>query len=138
MIPQVQNNEELFLVNADAALEAMNKESLQMNIKGVGILAFLDNNKENWMSKMKVMGALKNDEANFLAIAYTKAGEMVDTLKNSGTTERKPLLGEFNFLGGIIKKVNNGYIIAVFSGATGEEDTVVAEVGMQLLLDKWN
>ncbi len=112
----------------------MEEKSLEMNIKGVGILAFLDNNKENWLSKMKVMGALKNDEANFLAITYTKAGEMVDTLKNSGTTERTPLLGEFNFLGGVIKKVNNGYILAVFSGATGEEDTVVAEAAIDSLL----
>jgi hypothetical protein len=102
MKQQVQNNEELFLINTDAVLEAMNKKTREMNIKGVGIIAFLVEEKTNWLSKMKVMGALKNDEANFLAIAYTKAGEMVDTLKNSGKAERTPLLGEFNFLGGVI------------------------------------
>jgi len=136
MTTATQNFENLFLDNSDASLTAMELKSKEMKIRGVGIIAFLEDGKANWVSKMKVMGALKNEEVNFLAVAYSKAGEMVDTLKNSGTCDRMPLLGEFNFIGGVIEKVKNGYVLAVFSGATGEEDTVVAELGLEFILSK--
>ncbi|MBC5839285.1 hypothetical protein [Flavobacterium muglaense] len=136
MTTSTQNCENLFLDNSDSSLTAMEQKSKELKIRGVGIIAFLEDGKENWVSKMKVMGALKNEKVNFLAVAYSKAGEMVDTLKNSGTSDRTPLLGEFNFLGGLIEKVNNGYVLVVFSGATGEEDTVVAEVGLEFILSK--
>jgi hypothetical protein len=42
--------------------------------------------------------------------------EMVGVLQNSGTTKRTLILGEFNFLEGVINKVNNGYNLAVFFG----------------------
>jgi hypothetical protein len=132
MTKSTQNFENLFLDNSDASLSVMERKSKEMKIIGVGIIAFL----ENWVSKMKVMGALKNEKVNFLAVAYSKAGEMVDTLKNSGTSDRTPLLGEFNFIGGVIEKVSNGYVLAVFSGATGEEDTVVAKLGLEFILSK--
>jgi hypothetical protein len=136
MTKSTQNFENLFLDNSDASLSVMERKSKEMKIIGVGIIAFLEYGKENWVSKMKVMGALKNEKVNFLAVAYSKAGEMVDTLKNSGTSDRTPLLGEFNFIGGVIEKVSNGYVLAVFSGATGEEDTVVAKLGLEFILSK--
>ena len=58
---------------------------------------------------------------------------MMYTLQNSGTTDRIPLLGEYNFLGGVIEKSGNDYILAVFSEATGEEDTVVAALGLKTI-----
>ncbi len=123
-----------FLLEADTSLNAMSNVAQEMQLKGVAVVAYIEDPEKNtWISKMKICGALKNEEANFLAIAYTKASEMADSLQNSGTTERKILLGEFGFLGGIIKKTNKGYYLSVFSGATGEEDTVIAEAGLALL-----
>lgn len=128
--------ETFFFTQAENSLNAMAIKAQKMNLKGVGLIAYMEGlDKSSWISKMKVCGALKNEEANFLAIAYTKAGEMVDTLQNSGTTDRKPLLGEFNFLGGLIEKTNTGYVLAVFSGATGEEDTLIAQAGLDAFLN---
>ena len=114
-------------------LSAMEQKRLEMGVTGVAMIAFTENLSE-WTSKMKVCGALKNDTVNFLSVAYSKAGEMLDTLKHSGNAGREPLLGEFGFFGGVIEKYGNGYIIAVFSGATGAEDTTIAEVAIQELL----
>ena len=74
-----------------------------------------------------------NEKANFLAIAYSKAAEMADTLKNSGNKERAAIAGEFGYMGGVIKKVNAGYILAVFSGASGEQDVELATEGLDWL-----
>lgn len=124
-------NDALFLGQCDESLNIMALKAEEMGLKGVALVAFMvGKDKSTWISKMKVCGALKNNDANFLAIAYAKAGEMADTLQNSGTTNRIPLLGEFDFLGGLIEKTNSGYILVVFSGASGEEDTVIATVGL--------
>lgn len=105
-----------------------------MHIQGVGLVAYYNSKTANWTSKMVVMGALKNETVNFLSVAYSKAGEMIDTFQNSGTTARVPLLGEFNFKGGVISKVQENYVLVVFSGASGEEDTIVAQQGLDFLL----
>lgn len=136
MLEKQQNYETIFASNANNSLKAMALKAQEMNIKGVGLIALFDNQSAHWDSKMSIMGALKNDTVNFLSVAYSKAGEMIDTLQNSGTTDRTPLLGEFNFLGGVIAKIETGYVLAVFSGATGEEDTVVAQVGLDFMADK--
>lgn len=114
----------------ERCLNIMEGKRKAMNVNGVAMVAFTENLSE-WTSKMKVCGALKNDTVNFLSVAYSKAGEMVDTLKHSGNAGREPLLGEFGFFGGVIEKYETGYVIAVFSGATGEEDTIIAEAGLQ-------
>lgn len=136
MLEKDLNNETIFLSNSNNCLKAMQLKAQEMNIKGVGMIAIFNYETNNWTSKMSVMGALKNNTVNFLSVAYSKAGEMIDTLQNSGTTDRTPLLGEFNFLGGVIAKIETGYVLAVFSGATGEEDTVVAQVGLDFMADK--
>ena len=71
---------------------------------------------------MYVAGALTTESANYLAIAYSKAAEMADKKNNSGSRDREPLHGEFGPMGGVIMKVKSGYILAVFSGTTGEQD----------------
>lgn len=134
MLEKQPNQESLFLSIADKSLNSMEAKAQEMNIKGIGMVAYYNIEKENWTSKMSIMGALKNDTVNFLSVAYSKAGEMIDTLQNSGTTDRIPLLGEYNFLGGVIEKIEDDYVLTVFSGATGEEDTVVAEVGMDSII----
>jgi uncharacterized protein GlcG (DUF336 family) len=82
---------------------------------------------------MKMVGTLQNGSANFLAVAYSKAAEMADTYKNSGSGEREPMHGEFGYQGGLIKKVRTGYLLTVFSGATGEQDTEIARKGMEAI-----
>jgi len=82
---------------------------------------------------MKVVGLLASESANFLAIAYAKASEMATTFKNSGSSGREPLTGEFGWMGGIVKKVDSGYIIAAFSGATGEQDAEISQAGVDWL-----
>ena len=82
---------------------------------------------------MKVVGALTSSSANLLAIANSKVSEMADTYKNSGSGVREPKTGEFGWQGGIIKKVNSGYILGAFSGATGEQDVELAGKGLDWL-----
>ena len=67
---------------------------------------------------------------NFYSIACSKLMEMVRTGKPSGTLS--PLAGEFeNFGGGTL----NGNYYVTFSGAEGHQDLIVAEVGMNILLN---
>lgn len=129
-----QNPEFIFASQADQCLQTMKIRAEQMHIQGVGLVAYYNSKTANWTSKMVVMGALKNETVNFLSVAYSKAGEMIDTFQNSGTTARVPLLGEFNFKGGVISKVQENYVLVVFSGASGEEDTIVAQQGLDFLL----
>jgi hypothetical protein len=55
---------------------------------------------------------------------------MADTKLNSGSKARPAYQGEFGYPGGVIKEVRTGYIMTVFSGATGEQDLEIANVGM--------
>ncbi len=98
-MPQNLNQKNLNLLKfADDCLIEMETKANELKLSGFAVIAVLnDNNNENWTSKMKVCGALKNDTVNFLSVAYSKAGEMMDTFQNSGTTEQIPLLGEFGF-----------------------------------------
>jgi hypothetical protein len=58
---------------------------------------------------------------------------MADTFLDSGSGLRKPLKGENGYKGGIIKKVDSGYILTVFSGASGDQDVAAAKEGMDYL-----
>ena len=40
---------------------------------------------------------------------------------------------EFGYKGGLIKKVNSGYILAVFSGGSSEQDAEVSKEGLDWL-----
>lgn len=123
-----------FIKHADKVLAVMEQEAQKLSIKGTAVIAFIPGEKtETWISKMKVIGFFTNDNANTLGIAYTKAAEMADLLKDSGSGVRKPLTGEFGWQGGVIKKVKSGYILAVFSGGSGEQDVVVAREGLNML-----
>ncbi len=129
-----KKGEESFIKHADESLAIMEQAALKMEVKGVAVVAYIpDNPAKSWISKMKVVSALTSENASFLAIAYSKASEMADTFQDSGTTDRKPLSGEFGYQGGVIKKTDSGHILAVFSGATGEQDTAIAREGIERL-----
>ena len=113
----------------------MEKSAQNMSIKGVAIVAFIPGDATmSWISKMKVVGTLTNEKANFLGIASSKASEMADTHLDSGSGVRGIKSGENGYKGGIIRKVNSGYLIAAFSGGSGQQDVEVAKAGLDWLI----
>ncbi len=88
---------------------------------------------------MVVVGRFKdeptqdNKGANLLAIAYSKASEMADTLKNSCSGVRPPMSGEFGWPGGAIVRGKTGYWIAAFSGGKSEDDVEVSKAGLAVI-----
>jgi hypothetical protein len=128
---------------ADSALMAMTKRAEELKIKGVAVVAYIEGDTtKSWSSKMMVVGAMKdaptekNHGANLLAIAYSKAAEMAETLKDSGSAGRPPMTGETGWQGGLIKKGRTGYLIAAFSGGPSESDLKVSQVGLEVLAGK--
>jgi hypothetical protein len=125
---------------ADAALQAMARRAVELDVKGVAVVAYAEGEAvKGWSSKMAVVGVMTNPPsekskgANLLGIAYAKAAEMAETLKNSGQADRKPLTGEFGWQGGVIKKIKTGYLIAAFSGGPSEADVKISQAGLDTL-----
>jgi hypothetical protein len=126
--------EAVFIEHADGCLDIMEQAAQKMSITGVAVIAYIPGDvTTSWISKMKVVGVLANDEANFLGIANAKAAEMARSYKNSGTIQQDPLTGEFGWQGGMIRKVNSGYIIAAFSGGTGQQDADISDEALAWL-----
>jgi len=122
---------------ADKALLAMKRRAEELKIKGVAVVAYVPGEEaSSWCSKMLVVGQLKTDSStnnpgsNLLAIAYSKASEMADTLKPSGSGVRPPLKGEFGWQGGWIVQGKTGHIIAAFSGGRSADDVMVSKTGV--------
>lgn len=129
-----------FDANAAAALLAMQTRAAELKITGVAVLAYFDGDKpQAWNSRMLVVGRMKDDSkgtdkgSNLLGIAYAKAAEMADTLKDSGSQVRPPMTGEFGWQGGVIVKCASGYLIAAFSGGKSEDDVLVSRAGAEAL-----
>jgi hypothetical protein len=126
---------------ADKALLAMQQRAAELKVKGVAVVAYSEGDSvKSWSSKMLVVGNLKtgpskNDPAgaNLLAIAYTKAAEMADTLKASGSAGRPPLKGEFGWQGGVVAKGRTGILIAAFSGGPSADDVKISQAGLAVL-----
>jgi uncharacterized protein GlcG (DUF336 family) len=125
---------------ADQALEAMKKRADELGIGGVAVVAYFAGDKiQSWSSKMAVFGRMKDEPtdkdkgANLLGIAYAKAAEMADTLKDSGSHVRPPMTGEFGWTGGVIVRGKGGYLIAAFSGGKSEDDVQVSRAGVARL-----
>lgn len=138
MTKDQQKAEKIFLKYSNDVLELMKQEALSMKIKGVGIVYYIPGNEtQSWISKMIVVGATGNEGYNFIAIANSKASEMAETLKNSGSKVRKVKVGEFDYIGGAIKKVKSGYVLATFSGATGEQDLAVSTKALDWFSQKF-
>jgi hypothetical protein len=126
--------EKIFIENADQCLATMVQKAEEISVGGVALVAYVPGDvTKSWISMMKVVGAMSNENANLLAIVYSKAAEMADTYKNSGSKVREPKQGEFGWQGGVLKKVDSGYIIVAFSGATGEQDVEISKKGLECL-----
>jgi hypothetical protein len=133
-----KNGEQIFIEHSDECLAIIEKAAHKLSIEGVAMIAFVPGEvSESWISKMKVVGSIANDKANYLAIAYAKAAEMAVTLQNSGNGERKEITGEFGWQGGVIVKVNSGYLMAAFSGGSSQEDAQAAGEGLDWMSGKY-
>jgi galactokinase/mevalonate kinase-like predicted kinase len=138
ILKEQKKAEKTFITHADEALHIMKQEALRMNIKGAGVVCFIPGNEtQSWVSKMIIVGATGNEGYNFIAIANSKASEMAETLKNSGSKVRPVKVGEFDYLGGTIKKIDSGYLLSTFSGASGEDDLAVANKGIDWFITKF-
>ena len=85
-----------FDVVADAALAAMRAKAQKIGVGGVAVEAYFKGDTiQSWSSKMIVVSRYKDAPtatdkgSNLLAIAYTKAAEMADTLKDNGSGVRR-------------------------------------------------
>jgi hypothetical protein len=119
-------------------LAIIEKAARKIPMTGVGMVAFIPGDATaTWISKMKVIGKLADDKANLLGIVYTKAAEMAVTLQDSGSPDRKDIRGEYGYIGGVIKEVKGGHLVAAFSGGKGEDDAAAAKEGLDWLAAKY-
>jgi type 1 glutamine amidotransferase len=125
---------------ANSALAAMKKRADELGIGGVAVVAYFPGDKiQYWSSKMLVIGRMRDEPsdtskgANLIGIAYAKAVEMADTLKDSGSQVRPPMTGEFGWQGGVIVRGKSGYLIAAFSGGKSEDDVKISTAGVEEL-----
>ena len=129
-----------FQIVAGTMITEMENHAKKLGVKGVIVVASMDDTGFSWISQMKAVDAIKSISANpaqneypgynFIGIAYSKAAEMADTKLDSGSKLRSPFQGEFGYQGGLIKKVQSGFILTVFSGASSEQDLEIAKAGM--------
>ena len=141
VVPAVDQASPEFGLVADTALAAMKEKAGSLKIKGVALVAYVPGKDVNsWISKMVVVGNLTSHSSNtndpgqnLLAIAYSKASEMADTLKPSGSKVRPARRGEFGYQGGWIEPAKNGWLIAAFSGGSSPQDLQVSKVGVAKL-----
>lgn len=115
------------------ALGDMEAKALEMKIHGVGVACFLDKDSEvDWIGEMKVVETPYNlkEGWNLVAIAWSKAGEVIASGANSGNPDRKKIMGELGFTGGAYAETDEYKLAFAFSGAKSEEDLEVAEYGI--------
>ena len=129
-----------FNETADEALRAIWQRAEELNMKGVALVAASQGDRvQSWLSKMLVVGTMKKGpsqnepEMNLIAIAYSKAAEMADTLQASGG-RTSPLKGEFGWRGGVIARGKAGYLFAAFSGGRSTDDVIAAQAGLDILV----
>ena len=128
---------------AESALAAMTQKAQELKIHGAAVVAFIEGDvTKGWSSKAVVVGSIKDSPtekssgANLLGIAYSKAAEMAETLKDSGHAGRPAMTGETGWEGGLIKKGKAGYLIAAFSGGPSASDLKVSQAGLAVLAEK--
>ena len=120
------------------ALDDMEAKALEMKIQGVGVACFLDKNSEvDWIGEMKVVETPYNlkEGWNLVAIAWSKAGEVIASCANSGNPDREKIMGELGFVGGAYAECDEYKLAFAFSGATSEEDLEVAEYGISKFME---
>src|SRR5579863_1691673 len=126
---------------ANPALAAMKAQAEAIGVKGTAIVAYAPGDTvSSWFSQMLVVGnltrapsATDSKGANFLAIAYAKAGEMAATQKDSGSAGRPVYAGEVGWQGGATAKGRTGFLFCAFSGGKGDKDYQISKAGLAVL-----
>lgn len=118
--------------------EVMAKKAKSMNMQGVAVASVLPKETQvDWVGEMKVVDTPYNLESgkgwNLVAIAWSKAGEVIASGANSGNPERKCLMGELNFVGGAYDETEHYKFAFAFSGGLSEDDLLVAQYGIDHL-----
>ena len=116
------------------ALDDMKLKAEEMGIQGVAAASVLNEGEAvDWIGEMKVVGIpYKLEEGwNLVAIAWSKCGEAMATRADSGNPEHKKIVGELGFVGGAYDEFEGCRMAFAFSGATSEEDLVVAKYGIE-------
>lgn len=125
---------------AQRAIAAMRQRAAELKVTGVAVVNYAPGETiEGWMSRMAVVGRMTDPPSdakkgnNLLGIAYAKASEMAETLKDSGTSGKAPMTGEFGWQGGVIGHGKTGHIIVAFSGGKSEDDVQISRAGLAIL-----
>jgi hypothetical protein len=116
------------------ALDDMKVKAIEMGIQGVATASVLDKDEtDDWMGEMKVVGTPCNQKEgwNLVAIAWSKCGEVIATGADSGNPEHEKMMGELGFVGGAYDEFEGCKMAFAFSGATSEDDLVVAKYGIE-------
>ena len=116
------------------ALDDMKAKAIEMGIQGVATASVLNNGEtEDWIGEMKVVGTPYKQRGglNLVAIAWSKCGEVIATGADSGDPNHKKMMGELGFVGGAYDEFDGCKMAFAFSGATSEEDLVVAKHGIE-------
>jgi catechol 2,3-dioxygenase-like lactoylglutathione lyase family enzyme len=116
------------------ALDDMKDKAIEMGIQGVATASVLDKDEtDDWMGEMKVVGTPCNQKEgwNLVAIAWSKCGEVIATGADSGNPEHEKMMGELGFVGGAYDEFEGCKMAFAFSGATSEDDLVVAKYGIE-------
>lgn len=120
------------------ALDDMEEKALAMKAQGVGVACFLDKKSQiDWIGEMKVVETPYNlkEGWNLVAIAWSKAGEVIASSADSGNPEREKIMGELGFVGGAYAEGEEYKLAFAFSGATSEEDLEIAEYGIAKFIE---
>ena len=116
------------------ALEDMKAKAIEMSIEGVATASVLNNGDTvDWIGEMKVVGTYCNwkDGYNLVAVAWSKCGEVIATHADSGDPNHQTITGELGYTGGAYDEYEGCKLAFAFSGATSEEDLVVAKYGIE-------
>ena len=120
------------------ALEDMKAKAIEMGIEGVATASVLNSGDTvDWIGEMKVVGSYCNwkDGYNLVAVAWSKCGEVIATQADSGDPNHQTITGELGYAGGAYDEYEGCKLAFAFSGATSEEDLVVAKYGIEKMKD---
>ena len=115
-------------------LEDMKAKAIEMGIQGVATASILNKGETvDWIGEMKVVGTPLDTKGGFnlVAVAWSKCGEVIATGADSGNPNHQTMTGELGYAGGAYDEYEGCRMAFAFSGATSEEDLVVAKYGIE-------
>ena len=116
------------------ALDDMKAKAIEMGIVGVATASVLNKGEDvDWIGEMRVVGTPLDTKGGFnlVAVAWSKCGEVIATRADSGNPNHQTMKGELGYAGGAYDEYEGCKMAFAFSGATSEEDLVVARYGIE-------